>query len=99
MRKYVSIVALAIATVSTPAWAQTAPTVSDAEAFIAKAEKDLYDFTVESGRVQWVNATYITDDTDALAFSVLYRCLLARNRPAFGQQSNANPGWRYLNFT
>ncbi|MBL0023051.1 MAG: M2 family metallopeptidase [Sphingomonadales bacterium] len=67
MRKYVSIVALAIATVSTPAWAQTTPTVSDAEAFIAKAEKDLYDFTVEAGRVQWVNATYITDDTDALA--------------------------------
>ena len=67
MRKYVSIVALAIATVSTPVWAQTAPTVSDAEAFIAKAEKDLYDFTVEAGRVQWVNATYITDDTDALA--------------------------------
>ncbi len=68
MRKFVSSVALAVALVSTPVMAQeAAPTVADAEAFIAKAEKDLYDFTVESGRVQWINSTYITDDTDALA--------------------------------
>ncbi|MFD1766322.1 M2 family metallopeptidase [Sphingorhabdus buctiana] len=68
MRKFVSSVALAVALVSTPVMAQEAtPTVSEAEAFIAKAEKDLYDFTVEAGRVQWINSTYITDDTDALA--------------------------------
>lgn len=68
MRKFVSSVALAVALVSTPVMAQEAtPTVAEAEAFIAKAEKDLYDFTVEAGRVQWINSTHITDDTDALA--------------------------------
>ncbi|WP_420822285.1 M2 family metallopeptidase [Sphingorhabdus pulchriflava] len=44
-----------------------APTVADAEAFLAKVEKDLFDFSVEGGRVAWINSTYITDDTDALA--------------------------------
>jgi peptidyl-dipeptidase A len=67
MKKFVSIVALATAIISSPVYAQAAPTVADAESFIAKAEKDLYDFTVEAGRVQWINSTYITDDTDALA--------------------------------
>jgi peptidyl-dipeptidase A len=54
--------------VYTQAQAQSAqPTISDAEAFIASAEKTLLDFSVEAGRVQWINATYISDDTDALA--------------------------------
>jgi peptidyl-dipeptidase A len=34
---------------------------------VVAAEKDLFDFSIESGRVQWINSTYITDDTDALA--------------------------------
>lgn len=68
MKKFVSCVALAVALASTPVMAQEAgPTVAEAESFLAKAEKDLYDFTVEAGRVQWINSTYITDDTDALA--------------------------------
>ncbi len=68
MRKFVSTVALAAALVSMPVMAQdAAPTASEAEAFIAKAEKDLFDFSVEGGRVAWINSTYITDDTDALA--------------------------------
>jgi len=45
----------------------SAPTAADADAFIARAEKELADFSVLSGRAQWVNATYITDDTDAVA--------------------------------
>lgn len=50
------------------AQAQNAPpTVADAEVFIADAEKALYDFSVVSSRVAWVNNTYITEDTDALA--------------------------------
>jgi peptidyl-dipeptidase A len=44
-----------------------APTAADAEAFIARAERELGEFTVISSRAQWVNATYITPDTDALA--------------------------------
>ncbi|HEY5720874.1 MAG TPA: M2 family metallopeptidase [Allosphingosinicella sp.] len=44
-----------------------APTVEDARAFVAAAEKDLSEFAVINSRAQWVNSTYITDDTDALA--------------------------------
>ncbi|HEX2762982.1 MAG TPA: M2 family metallopeptidase [Allosphingosinicella sp.] len=44
-----------------------APTADEARAFVAKAEKELADFSVINGRAQWVNNTHITDDTDALA--------------------------------
>ncbi len=68
MKNFVSAVALTAALISTPVMAQdAAPTVADAEAFLAKVEKDLFDFSVEGGRVAWINSTYITDDTDALA--------------------------------
>ena len=81
MKKLVSLTALAVANIAAPSFATTplaamqasttpannAPTVADAEAFIAKAEKELFSFTTESSQVAWVNATYITDDTDALA--------------------------------
>ena len=42
-------------------------TPEGAQQFIAAAEKDLGDLSVIGGRAAWVNATYITDDTDALA--------------------------------
>jgi len=42
-------------------------TPEGARAFIAEVEKDLFDLSIISGRAQWVNATYINDDTDALA--------------------------------
>jgi len=75
MKNLVSLAALAVATISIPsvAFAQSAdvvianPSVAEAEAFLSRAEKDLFDFSVEGGRVAWVNNTYITDDTDALA--------------------------------
>lgn len=50
-----------------PAAPAAAPTAADADAFVAAAEKDLFDYTVEASQVNWVNATYITDDTDAMA--------------------------------
>jgi peptidyl-dipeptidase A len=40
---------------------------SEAEAFVARAEKELGEFSVLAGRAEWINATYITEDTDALA--------------------------------
>ena len=46
---------------------QQAPTAQDADAFIARAEQELSEFSVLQARADWVNATYITDDTDALA--------------------------------
>jgi len=44
-----------------------APTAAEAQAFLARAEKELADFNVINSRAQWVNNTYINDDTDALA--------------------------------
>jgi peptidyl-dipeptidase A len=65
----VSALAVAAALAGGAAIAQNAaaPTKADAEAFVAKAEKELADFSVEAARVAWINATYITDDTDALS--------------------------------
>ena len=45
----------------------TPMTPEGARAFIARVEKDLFDLSTISSRAQWVNSTYITDDTDALA--------------------------------
>ena len=50
-----------------PSPAARRPTVADAKAFVAAAEKDLAEYAVINSRAQWVNSTYITDDTDALA--------------------------------
>ena len=41
--------------------------IAKVEAFVAQAEKALADHSVLAGRAEWVNATYITEDTDALA--------------------------------
>ena len=43
------------------------PTAAAADAFIAAVEKDLFDYSVEASQVNWVNSTYITVDTDAMA--------------------------------
>jgi peptidyl-dipeptidase A len=51
-------------TAAKPAGAATA---AQADAFVAAAEKELADFSILNSRAQWVNSTYITDETDALA--------------------------------
>jgi peptidyl-dipeptidase A len=43
------------------------PTAADADKFVAEAEKALFDYSVLNARAQWINNTYITDDTDAIA--------------------------------
>ncbi|GAO38615.1 peptidase M2 family protein [Sphingomonas changbaiensis NBRC 104936] len=65
----ISALAVAAALASAGAVAQqpAAPTAAEADAFVASAEKQLADFSVEANRVAWINNTYITDDTDALA--------------------------------
>ncbi len=51
-----------------PATAQAAePTVAEAKAFVAGAESQLSAYSDRAQRVFWVNATHITDDTDAMA--------------------------------
>ena len=56
------------ATAVAPAAAGDYPmTVEGARAFVAAVEKDLFDLSIIGGKAAWVNATYINDDTDALA--------------------------------
>ena len=45
----------------------SARTPDGARAFVATVEKDLLDLSNISQRAAWVNSTFITDDTDALA--------------------------------
>ena len=69
MKIAISLAALAAALIASPVMAQqaTAPTAADAEAFLGKAEQSLFDQSIVSSRAAWINATYITDDTDAIA--------------------------------
>ncbi len=72
MRKFVSLAALAAALVGAPAIAQTAPaaaappTPAAADAFVAKAEAGLLKANNEAQQAEWVYATYINLDTEAL---------------------------------
>ncbi len=71
MKTATSTLTLALLLVSAaPAFAQSAPTAADADQFVAAAEKALGDFGIYNAQVSWVNNTYITDDTDALAAKV-----------------------------
>lgn len=67
-----SALAAALSFAAVPAMAQDATTDYPATAqgaadFVAAAEKDLGAFTVDNARINWVNYTYINEDTDALA--------------------------------
>lgn len=44
-----------------------APTAAEADAFVARVEEETYKFNLLANRVAWVQANFITDDTDALA--------------------------------
>lgn len=51
-----------------PAAAQAAvPTATEAQAFLDRVQQEYTAFNLVASRVAWINATYITDDTDALA--------------------------------
>ncbi|WEK01505.1 MAG: M2 family metallopeptidase [Candidatus Sphingomonas phytovorans] len=76
IRSGISTLALILSLAATPtlaqspkktAAAQSKVTAADADAFVERTEKALADFSVTANQVGWVNATYITDDTDAIA--------------------------------
>jgi len=50
-----------------PAAQSAAPTVAEADAFVTAAQAEGAAYGLDASRIAWVNATYITDDTDALA--------------------------------
>ena len=60
-----------------PLAAQTRPTAAEAQAFMDKAEATLLDLTTEAGRAQWVQSTYIIDDTEILAAAANERAIRA----------------------
>jgi peptidyl-dipeptidase A len=62
----------------------TKPTVAEALAFIASAEKELGALSVDANRASWVEETYITDDTVALLAEANDR-LIARQTELIGE--------------
>jgi peptidyl-dipeptidase A len=67
MKTFISLAALAAASVAAPAHAQIAPMdKATAEAWIKAADEAYFVETVRAGRIQWVYETNITDDTEAL---------------------------------
>lgn len=71
MKMFASPLALAAGLIlATPAAAQKAPTAAEADAFIAATSKDFFDFSLFASQVSWINATYLTEDTDAVAARV-----------------------------
>jgi len=69
MKVTISRLALAAALVlAAPVAAKSPePKKPDAATFVAQAEKELADYSLQAARAAWINATYITDDTDAIA--------------------------------
>ena len=67
--RLVSTVALAAALFAAPVSAQNTAgaTAAEADAYVAAVEKEAADLSIPANQTAWVNATYITDDTDALA--------------------------------
>jgi peptidyl-dipeptidase A len=72
MKTKLTLAALLLAASALPsiAVAQTVPTAKDADAFVAEAEKKFGEFSLLNSRVQWINNTNITDDTDAVAAEI-----------------------------
>ena len=62
-----SIAVLIALTFSSRLPAESAGDATKAGAFVAQAEKELAQLSVPANRSQWINNTYITDDTDAIA--------------------------------
>ncbi|MEQ1946267.1 MAG: M2 family metallopeptidase [Bryobacteraceae bacterium] len=62
MRIFRAFAALLLATA-----ALSAQTVADAKKFLDDAEKKLFELNWEAGQAQWIQATYITDDSEAVS--------------------------------
>ena len=45
----------------------TPPTVAEAQRFVQRAERELWDLSIRANQAGWVAANFITDDTEALS--------------------------------
>jgi peptidyl-dipeptidase A len=67
MKTLLKPAALCLAMSPVFAQAQVAtPTLAEAQAFIRDAEQTMADFSEDYARIAWINATFITEDTDAM---------------------------------
>src|SRR5687767_13999669 len=73
----VSSTAAALPETSAAAPRGKAPTAAEAKAFVEEAEARLLELYEEAGRAGWVQATYITDDTEILAAKANERAIAA----------------------
>jgi peptidyl-dipeptidase A len=62
---------------SAPSAREKAPTAAEAKVFVTEAETNLLPLAVEASRAGWVQSTYITDDTEALAAKANERLISA----------------------
>ncbi len=60
------------------------PTVAEAKKFLDNAEKKLFDLSLEANQASWVQSTYITDDTEAVAARANERSIAEAVRLAKG---------------
>jgi peptidyl-dipeptidase A len=60
----------------------TQPTLAEAEKFVNDSEATLEDLNVKAARTQWVNETFITEDTDAIAADYGERIITEQTRIA-----------------
>ena len=60
------------------------PTVQDAKKFLDDADKKLFDLSLESSQASWVQSTYITDDSEAVAAKAAERAIAESVRLAKG---------------
>src|SRR5690349_10551320 len=68
MKNLLARALLFIALSCSPALSQPATDgAARAQEFVAQAEKELAAHSVLAGRADWINQTYLTDDSDALA--------------------------------
>ena len=58
------------------------PTVAEAEKFITETEAQLSELSIKLSRAQWVQSTFITDDTEALAADANDRLIAAQTKLA-----------------
>ena len=70
--RVVAALAAVFMIVAGPGWARAQatggpPTVEDARAFVEAAEQRLLDLSTKAGRAAWVQANFITDDTERIA--------------------------------
>jgi peptidyl-dipeptidase A len=62
----------------------SAPTVEEARKFLADADKKLFDLSLEANQAEWVQSTYITDDSEAIAARANERAIAESVRLAKG---------------